>query len=138
MIDKGSSYDLLYSSLFGKICLDRGNLIPYDDSDLQEFNGITTRPWRYKELMVFVGEDIDIRSINTQFFVTQCISLYNCILGIPFTIMLDGVASHVHLKLKYHNLHGEPVSYVPILKHPKRHTTHFREIERKVQLWRSR
>lgn len=59
--------------------------------------------------MVFVGEGIDIRLINTQFLVFPCRSLYNCILCRPFTITLDIVASSVHLKLKYHKLHGELV-----------------------------
>lgn len=36
-------------------------------------------------------------------------SLYKRILGRPFTSVLDGVASPMHLKLKYPNLHGELV-----------------------------
>lgn len=50
----GISRDILYSSLFKNMGLDTGCLIPYDDSYLQAFNGISTRPWRYVELMVFV------------------------------------------------------------------------------------
>lgn len=44
IIDKGSSCDIFYSSLFEKkMGLERRNLIPYDDSDLQAFNGMATR-----------------------------------------------------------------------------------------------
>lgn len=107
LIDDGSSCGILYSSLFKKICLGRGSLIPYTDSDLQAFNGTTTHPWGYIELMVYVVEGIDIQSTSTQFLVILCMSLYNFILGIPFTATLDNVASPVYLKLKYHNLHGE-------------------------------
>lgn len=39
----------------------------------------------------------------------SCKSVYNCILDRPFAAALDIVASPVHLKLKFHNLHGEPV-----------------------------
>lgn len=39
-----------------------------------------------------------------------CTSIYNFILGRPFAIVLDVVASLVHLKVKYHNLKGELVT----------------------------
>lgn len=44
LIDRRSSRDTLYSPLFEKMGLDRGSLIPYDDSNLQEFNETTTHP----------------------------------------------------------------------------------------------
>lgn len=36
-------------------------------------------------------------------------SVYNCILGRPFATTLDTVASSVHPKLKYHNVHDKSV-----------------------------
>lgn len=33
--------------------------------------------------------------------------MHKCILGRPFVVVLDVVAFPVHLKLKYHNVHGE-------------------------------
>lgn len=36
-------------------------------------------------------------------------SLYNFLLGRPFSIMLDAVASLIHLKFKYHNVHDKPL-----------------------------
>lgn len=68
-----------------KMGLEQGSLIPHDGLDLQEFNGTKTRPWGYVELMVSVGEDKDIRSINTHFLVIHCKSFYNCILWRLFT-----------------------------------------------------
>lgn len=44
-INEGSSCDILYLLLFEKMGLDWESLIPYDDSDLQEFNGTTNLPW---------------------------------------------------------------------------------------------
>lgn len=58
--------------------------------------------------MLFVGEERDLRSIYTQFLVIPCKSIYNFIMGRTFTVVLDFVASLVHLKLKYYNLHEEP------------------------------
>lgn len=36
--------------------------------------------------------------------------LYKCILSWPFAVTLDALASPVHLKLKYHNVHDEVVT----------------------------
>lgn len=40
----------------------------------------------------------------------MCKSIYNCIFDKPFTLTLDVVALLVHLKLKFHNLHDEPLT----------------------------
>lgn len=37
-------------------------------------------------------------------------SVYNFILVKPFTTMMDAIASLVHLKLKYHDLQGNPAT----------------------------
>lgn len=70
---------------------------------------MTTFPRGYVELMVSVGEESGLKSISTKFLVIPCKSLYNHILGRPFTTVLDVVTSPMHLKLKYHNLHKELV-----------------------------
>lgn len=51
---------------------------------------------------------MDIQTISLQFLVVLCKCVYNCLLGIPFAAALDVVVSPVYLKLKFHNLHGEP------------------------------
>lgn len=60
VIRRLTDLDILYVSLFEKIGLSRGSLIPYDDSYFQAFNEKTTHPWGYVELMVSVGNDIDL------------------------------------------------------------------------------
>lgn len=45
-------------------------------------------------------------SSTSWFFVKK---VYHCILDGCFTKTLDGVASLVHLKVKFHNLHDEPI-----------------------------
>lgn len=88
--------------------MDIGSLIPYEGSNLQAFNGTTNYLCYYVELMVYVEEDRDLRSIKTQFMVILARAFYSCILGRAFFAVLDDVPSPVHLKLKYHNLHEEP------------------------------
>ncbi|MCI58343.1 hypothetical protein A2U01_0079598, partial [Trifolium medium] len=45
LIDPGSSVDILYAHLFKTLQLDEHHLTPYVGSDLQGFNGATTKPW---------------------------------------------------------------------------------------------
>lgn len=87
--------------------LNRGILWPYEGSDLKLFNGMMTYPWGYVELRISIWEVRDIRSSGSQFLVVPCKTVYNCIIGKPFTSTLDTVASLIHLKLKFYNLHSE-------------------------------
>lgn len=124
----GGSCDILYSSLFEKRSLNRGSIIPYDHSDLQAF---TTHSWVYVELMVFVGVERDLWSINTQF-------LYNYILGTPFTVELDVMDFLVHLKLKYLNLHGKSNVLCADLEADKKYIMRSREIKYKTLMLKSK
>lgn len=38
-----------------------------------------------------------------------CKNVYKCILDKPFVTILNVIPSSVHLKVKFHNLHGEPI-----------------------------
>lgn len=57
--------------------------------------------------MVTLGEIRDTRTFDLQFLWISSRSIYDRILGRPFTEMLNVVASLVHLKLKYHNVYDE-------------------------------
>lgn len=86
---------------------DWNNFIPYESSNLQAFNGTTTLPLGYIEVMVSLGNGRDIWTVNAQFLINPRRSFYSCILGRAFLTMLDIVASLVHLKLNYYNMQGE-------------------------------
>ncbi|XP_058726190.1 uncharacterized protein LOC131597513 [Vicia villosa] len=45
LVNEGSSIDIMYSHLFQTLQLDDSHLTPYVGSDLQGFNGATTKPW---------------------------------------------------------------------------------------------
>ncbi|MCI15723.1 hypothetical protein A2U01_0036861, partial [Trifolium medium] len=45
LVDEGSSCDIMYTSLFKVLGLEREHLSPYVGSDLQGFNGSTSKPW---------------------------------------------------------------------------------------------
>ncbi|XP_058723609.1 uncharacterized protein LOC131595302 [Vicia villosa] len=65
LIDEGSSVDIMYSHLFKTLKLDDSHLTPYMGSDLQDFNGTTTKPWGYVELIVTLGEEEASRRVKT-------------------------------------------------------------------------
>ncbi|MCH82048.1 hypothetical protein A2U01_0002844, partial [Trifolium medium] len=81
LVDEGSSCDIMYTSLFKVLGLDREHLSPYVGSDLQGFNGSTSKPWGYVDLIVTSGQGETAKSIKVKFLVINCESLYQCIIG---------------------------------------------------------
>ncbi|GAU38385.1 hypothetical protein TSUD_147530 [Trifolium subterraneum] len=106
-VDQGSSCDIMYSGLFKVLQLTEENLVPYVGSDLQGFNGSTTKPWGYVDLIVTFGENKAMKSVKVKFLVIDCPSLYNCIVGRPTLAELFAVSSTIHLKLKYYTKEGQ-------------------------------
>ncbi|GAU46144.1 hypothetical protein TSUD_401460 [Trifolium subterraneum] len=107
LVDQGSSCDIMYSGLFKVLQLTEENLVPYVGSDLQGFNGSTTKPWGYVDLIVTFGENKAMKSVKVKFLVVECPSLYNCIIGRPTLAELFAVSSTIHLKLKYYTKDGQ-------------------------------
>ncbi|GAU47395.1 hypothetical protein TSUD_372840 [Trifolium subterraneum] len=64
LVDQGSSCDIMYSGLFKVLQLTEENLVPYVGSDLQGFNGSTTKPWGYVDLIVTFGENKAMKSVK--------------------------------------------------------------------------
>ncbi|XP_058767421.1 uncharacterized protein LOC131641111 [Vicia villosa] len=106
LVDEGSSVDIMYSHLFQTLQLDDSHLTPYVGSDLQGFNGTTTKPWGYVELLVTFGDGEASRQVNTRFLLIDCKTLYNCIIGRPTLAELTTVPSTVHLKMKFYTKRG--------------------------------
>ncbi|GAU25742.1 hypothetical protein TSUD_216730 [Trifolium subterraneum] len=107
LVDQGSSCDIMYSGLFKVLQLTEENLVPYVGSDLQGFNGSTTKPWGYVDLIVTFGENKAMKSVKVKFLVVDCPSLHNCIIGRPTLAELFAVSSTIHLKLKYYTKDGQ-------------------------------
>ncbi|MCI44855.1 hypothetical protein A2U01_0066094, partial [Trifolium medium] len=76
LADPSSSVDIMYAHLFETLQLDEHHLTPYVGSDLKGFNGATTKPWGYVELIVTFGINETAKSITVQFLVVECPSLY--------------------------------------------------------------
>ncbi|GAU35136.1 hypothetical protein TSUD_394620 [Trifolium subterraneum] len=64
LVDQGSSCDIMYSGLFKVLQLTEENLVPYIGSDLQGFNGSTTKHWGYVDLIVTFGENKAMKSVK--------------------------------------------------------------------------
>ncbi|XP_058760051.1 uncharacterized protein LOC131633358 [Vicia villosa] len=106
LIHEGISVDIMYSHLFKTLKLDDSHITPYVGSDLQGFNGATTKPWGYVELIVTFGEGEASRQVKTRFLVIDFKTLYNCIIGRPTLAELTTVPSTVHLKIKFYTKRG--------------------------------
>ncbi|XP_058767845.1 uncharacterized protein LOC131641557 [Vicia villosa] len=106
MIDEGSSVDIMYSHLFKTLKMDDSHLTSYVGSDLYGFNGTTTKPLGYVELIVTFREEEASRQVKTRFLVIDYKTLYNCIIGRPTLAELTAVPSTAHLKMKFYTKRG--------------------------------
>ncbi|XP_058767318.1 uncharacterized protein LOC131640994 [Vicia villosa] len=66
VVDQGSFINIMYSQLFKTLLLDDSHLTLCVGSDLQGFNGTTTKPWGYIELLITFGEAKIARDEGTQ------------------------------------------------------------------------
>ncbi|GAU50049.1 hypothetical protein TSUD_408450 [Trifolium subterraneum] len=107
LVDSGSSCNIMYAHLFRTLQLNESHLTPYVGSDFQGFNGATTKPWGYVNLIVTFGQNETAKSIKVMFLVVDCPSLYQCIIGRTAIADLPVVASTVHLKMKYYTNKGQ-------------------------------
>ncbi|CAJ2638239.1 unnamed protein product [Trifolium pratense] len=99
--------DIMYASLFRTLQLDETHLTPYLGSDLTGFNGATTKPWGYVDLIVTFGSEETAKSIRVKFLVVDCPWLYQCIIGRTTIADLIAVPSTAHLKMKYYTHKGQ-------------------------------
>jgi hypothetical protein len=102
LIDTGASCDIMYTSLFKTLQLTEKNLSSYVGNELYGFNGSSTQPWGYVELLVTLGEKEAKKTIKIPFLVIDFPSLHNCIIGRTVLAQLRAACSTAHLKLKYH------------------------------------
>jgi hypothetical protein len=107
LVDEGSSCDIMYSSMFQVLQLDQHHPSPYLGSDLQGFNGSTSKPWEYVDLLVRFGQGEAAKQVRVKFLVVDCPSLYRCIIGRTTLAELVAVPSTVHLKMKYYTRSGK-------------------------------
>jgi len=110
LIDTGASRHIMYTDLFKTLQLTEKNLSPYVGNELYSFNGSSTQPWGYVELLVTFGEKEAKKTIKIPFLVIDCPSLYNCIIGRTGLAQLGTACSTTHLKLKNHAKDGIIVS----------------------------
>jgi len=106
LVDTGASCDIMYTSLFKTLQLTEKNLSPYVGGELYGFNGSSTQPWGYIQLLVTFGEGEAKKTITVPFMVIDCPSLYNCIIRRTGLAQLGAACSTSHMKLKYHAKDG--------------------------------
>jgi len=102
LVDTRASCDIMYTSLFKTLQLTEKNPSPYVGGELYGFNGSSTQPWGYVQLLVTFDKGEAKKTITVPFLVIDCPSLYNCIIGRTRLAQLGAACSTAHLKLKYH------------------------------------
>ncbi|GAU44962.1 hypothetical protein TSUD_28970 [Trifolium subterraneum] len=70
VVDSGNSCDIMYAHMFRTLQLNESHLTPYVGSDLQGFNGATTKPMAYVDLTVTFGHEETTKSIKVKFLVS--------------------------------------------------------------------
>lgn len=60
--------------------------------------------------MIIARNGKDAKTVESHFLVVIYKNVYNCTLGRPFVAAIDTIASLFHVKLKFHNLHGESIT----------------------------
>jgi hypothetical protein len=75
LIDTWASCDIMYTSLFKTLQLTEKNLSPFIGDELYGFNGSSTQPWGYVELLVAFDEKGAKKTIKIPFLVIDCPSL---------------------------------------------------------------
>ncbi|MCI18611.1 hypothetical protein A2U01_0039766 [Trifolium medium] len=64
LVDTGNSVDIMFTHCFQTLQLSEHHLAPYVGSDLQGFNGTTTKPWGYVDLIVTFGANETAKSVK--------------------------------------------------------------------------
>uniref|UniRef100_A0A2N9IAH4 Uncharacterized protein n=1 Tax=Fagus sylvatica TaxID=28930 RepID=A0A2N9IAH4_FAGSY len=105
MVDNGSLADILYLSAYRQMRLDKDKLRPMD-APLVGFTGDKVCPVGIVTLPITVSTHPKIVSKTVDFFVVNCPSAYNAIIGRPTLNRLRAVTSTYHLLLKFPTEHG--------------------------------
>ena len=105
LVDNGSSADILYYPAFQQMRLGRDQLQAVN-SPLVGFNGMRVQPVGTILLSVVVGAYPRQITKDMNFFVVDCSSSYNAIIGRPTLNSWKAVTSTYHLLVKFPTEHG--------------------------------
>ena len=105
LVDNGSSADILYYPTFQQMRLGR-DLLRQACSSLIGFGGIKVQPVSTITLPVMVGSYSRQITKSVNFFVVDCSSSYNAIIGRPTLNSWKVVTSIYHLSVKFPTEYG--------------------------------
>ena len=105
LVDNGSSADSLYYLAFQQMRLGRDQLRPMN-SPLVGFGRMKVQPMGTISLSMVVGAYPQQITKNVNFFVVDCPSSYNAIIGWPTLNIWKVVTSTYHLSVKFPTEHG--------------------------------
>ena len=115
LVNNGSSTDILYYLAFQQMGINKEQLVPIN-APLVGFGGTRVFPLGTVTLSVTVGDYPQQITKDVTFFMVDCSSAYNVILGRPILNSWKAVTSTYHLMIKFPTdygvgeLHGNQVA----------------------------
>ena len=100
LVDNGTSVDILYYLAFQQMQINREHLVP-TNAPLVGFGGTKVYPLGAVTLPITIGDYPQQIIKDVTFFVVDCSSAYNAIIGRPTFNLWKAVTSTYHLMIKF-------------------------------------
>ena len=105
LVDNGSSTNILYYLAFQQMWIDREHLVP-TNVPLIGFGGTKVYPFGAITLAVTIRDYPQQITRDVTFFVVDCSSAYNAIIGRPTLNLWKAITSTYHLMIKFSTEYG--------------------------------
>jgi len=112
LIDQGSSVDVLYWSIFKKLCIPESEIQPYDDQ-VVGFSGERVDTRGYIDLYTkFGGEEGEssLKTIKIRYLLIDANTSNNVLFGRPSLNLLGAIVSTPHLAMKFRSPMGDIIT----------------------------